>query len=315
MINQSPFTVVAFGELLWDLLPSGPVIGGAPLNFTYRINELGNRGHIISCVGSDTYGQQAEQHLRRWGISTEYVQCHEHLPTGTVAVTLDEQQEPHYTIVPGVAYDQIPYRSALTTLVQSADCLCFGTLAQRSEVSRQTLHRLLDDFSGKYLLYDVNLRPDAYTPEVIEHSLQRANLLKINEDEATELADICQLSASALPDIGEALLARYDLTHCLITLGERGVLAQSADGTRCYVPTFRVDLVDPLGAGDSFTAGFTHALLWGQPLAQACRFGNALGASVAGQAGGTQHVEGSAVKMLIKRGLSGPIDTRFKHLF
>ena len=314
MINRQHFRVAAFGEILWDMLPSGPVIGGAPLNFTYRINELGNQGTIISCVGDDEYGKRAEQHLQQWGLSTEYVQRQENLPTGTVEIALDAQQEPHYTITPAVAYDQIRYQPELTPLVHQADCFCFGTLAQRDDISRQTLHDLLDHFSGQYVLYDVNLRPNTYTPEIIDRSIRRANVLKINEDEATELADICQLSATALPDIGRTLLARYSLSHCLITLGERGVLALSADGTTCYVPTFQINLVDPLGAGDSFTAGFTHALLWKQPLDKACRFGNALGAAVASQPGGTQRVEGSSVKMLLERGRSGPVDLRFKHL-
>ena len=311
MHSKTAFTVVAFGEILWDLLPSGPVIGGAPFNFTYRINELGNEGLIVSCLGTDDYGQQARERIRELNMPADYVQQRER-PTGTVEIFLDEHQEPHYTIIPDVAYDYIGYHDPLRELAQRAHCLCFGTLAQRNEQSRATLNRLVSDFVGDYVLYDINLRPDTYTTDVIRTSLGWATILKLNEDEAEEIAALLELSASGLPEIGQALVAQNHLAYCVITLGERGVLGFSAKGEVHYVPTFQIHLTDPLGAGDAFTAGFVHALLWQQPLEQACRYGNALGASVASQAGGTQRVAGAEVKDLIRRGRLGPIDARFK---
>ena len=315
MNRNADFTVVAFGEILWDLLPSGPVIGGAPFNFTYRINELGHQGYMVSRLGADKYGQQARERVAQLQIPADYLQTDVSYPTGTAAIELDEQQEPHYTIIPDVAFDCIEYNDELRRLMQASDCLCFGTLAQRNEVSRNTLYKLLDDFQGQYILYDINLRPDTFTSEIIRQSLARATILKLNEEEAQEIASLCDLSATDLPEIGQALVAQYQLTHCIITLGERGVLALSDQGECYYVPTFRVNLVDPLGAGDAFTAGFMHSLLWQQPLRQSCRFGNALGAAVAGQAGGTRSVAGSDLKDQLRRGRTGPIDERFKHLF
>ena len=315
MHRDNNATVVAFGEILWDLLPSGPVIGGAPFNFAYRINELGHRGYMVSRLGTDDYGQQARARVAQLRIPADYLQTDDTYPTGTVAIELDARQEPHYTIIPEVAYDYIAYTEELRELVQRADCLCFGTLAQRNEVSRNTLRQLLDDFRGQHVLYDINLRPDTYSPEVIQQSLAYATTLKLNEEEAAEIADLCELAETDLPKIGCALVERYQLTYCIITLGERGVLALSNRDECYYVPTFQVNLVDPLGAGDAFTAGLMHSLLWEQPLRQSCRFGNALGATVAGQAGGTQPVAGSHLKDQLRRGRSGPIDSRFNHLF
>ena len=315
MNRDNNATVVAFGEILWDLLPSGPVIGGAPFNFTYRINELGHQGYMVSRLGTDEYGQRAQKRVAQLQIPADYLQTDDNHPTGTVAIELDAKQEPHYTIIPQVAYDYIEYTDTLRELVQQADCLCFGTLAQRNEVSRNTLRQMLDDFKGQYLLYDINLRPNTYTSKVIQQSLAHATVLKLNEEEAAEIADLCALTKTDLPDIGRALVDHYQLIYCVITLGERGVLALSNRDECYYVPTFEVNLVDPLGAGDAFTAGFMHALLWEQPLRQSCRFGNALGATVAGQAGGTQPVAGSHLKDQLRRGRSGPIDSRFNHLF
>ena len=305
-------TITAFGEILWDLLPSGPVVGGAPFNFTHRVHELGNRGMMISRVGEDEYGQRAVAKMQELGLTTDFIQRDEQHPTGTVDVYWDENREPDYTIIPNVAYDHITHNESLSALMQQSDCLCFGTLAQRHEDSRNTLHTLFDQFAGQYILYDINLRKNTYSLPVIRDSLTRANVLKLNEDEVKVLAQMLEWPDASLTAVGPKLIEQEGLEYCVITLGERGVLAFSDQGEQVYVPTFQTNVVDPIGAGDAFTAGLVHSLLQKHSLVQACRFGNALGALVASQEGGTQPIERSAIEAILQKNAVGSVDERFE---
>lgn len=280
-------TVVAFGEILWDLLPTGAKLGGAPFNFAYRVNTLGDTGLMVSRLGRDDLGQRAWEQVVALGMETRYLQWEETLPTGTVRILFDADKNPDITILPGVAYDEIEISEPLLTLATAADCFCFGTLVQRAPKSCQTLHRLLDASPQSLKLLDINLRRDCYSLETITHSLERANLLKLNEEEARYLAQLFGLAWRSVPDFVTAILARWPLSCCVVTLGERGAFAASADGPQIYDPGYRVELVDPLGAGDAFTAGFLHHYLRGQSLAECCGFGNVLGAIVSTQEGAT----------------------------
>ena len=308
-VEPSKQTITAFGEILWDLLPSGPVIGGAPFNFTHRVHELGHRGVMLSRVGEDEYGQRAVAKMQALGLETGFIQHDEQHPTGTVEVYWDENREPDYTIIPNVAYDHIAHHESLSALMQS-DCLCFGTLAQRHEDSRNTLQTLLNRFAGQYALYDINLRKDTYSLPVIQASLSRANVLKLNEDEVKVLAQMLEWPDASLMTMGPKLVEQKGLKYCVITLGERGVLAFSDQGEQVYVPTFQTKVVDPIGAGDAFTAGLVHSLLQKHSLTQACRFGNALGALVASQEGGTQPIQRSAVEAILQKNAVGAVDER-----
>jgi len=282
-------TVVAYGEALWDLLPSGPaVLGGAPLNFAYRINSLGYRGVMISQLGNDAFGDQALEQMTALGMETDFIQRTSEYPSGTVEITLDENRNPDYFIVPGVAYDHIQYTGELDELITSAGCLCFGTLIQRTDVSRRTLQKLLDRFSGKYALYDINLRKDCYTVELIKSTIERSNILKLNDGEMLEVAQMYAIPANSIPEFTEGLLQKTPLQYCVITLGDRGAFAASRDGEKVYEPAYQVALVDTCGSGDAFTAGFLHMLLEDKGLREACKLGNALGAMVAEQHGATQ---------------------------
>jgi fructokinase len=289
-------TVVAFGETLWDLLPSGPVLGGAPCNFACRVNSLGDRGVIVTRLGRDDLGRKAFERMIELGMETGYVQWDDRHPTGTVPVKVGPDGAPDFTILPDVAYDYIEETESLQALVERADGVCFGTLVQRAPVSRWTLDRILDAAGGAVKLLDINLRKDCHTRETIEGSLGRADILKLNDSEARYLAGLFGLPAGSLPEIAEALLGEGSLSLCLVTLGGKGALAVSSKGERVYVPGYEVEVVDTCGSGDAFTAGFFHAFLSGQSLAEACRQGNILGAMVAAQAGATAPISSAEIE-------------------
>src|SRR5262245_50711891 len=182
-------TILAFGETLWDLLPSGPMLGGAPFNFAYRVNSLGDRGVIVTRLGSDAYGRRALEQIEGLGMETSFIQADESHPTGTVRVMLDDQGSPDFHIVTDVAYDFIETDSRVLELAASADCFCFGTLVQRTAKSRASLGRLLDAAGKALKCLDINLRKDCYSLETIADSLQRADILKLNLKEAHYLAE------------------------------------------------------------------------------------------------------------------------------
>ena len=282
------FTVVAFGEALWDLLPTGAVLGGAPLNFAYRVNSLGQRSIIVSRLGKDNLGEKAREQIASLGMEDTCLQWDDTYPTGTVKIYLDEDKNPDYTITENVAYDYIEFDQNLESIIESADCLCFGTLAQRNPVSQRTLRSLLTKFSGKFVVLDINLRKNCYSNETLKSSLEQANILKLNDEELARLAALLELQGDSAADQAEHLLKFANLEYCVVTLGNRGAFTVSNRGEKIYSPGYKVKLVDPCGSGDGFTAGFIHALMEGESLTQACRLGNAIGAMVARQEGATQ---------------------------
>ena len=305
------FTIVAFGEALWDLLPTGPVLGGAPLNFAYRVNSLGHPSIIVSRLGKDDLGQKARQQIVTLAMDDTCLQYDDAYPTGTVDIYFDEDKNPNYTIIENVAYDYIESSADLENIVKNADCLCFGTLAQRNTVSRQSLLSLLSIFSGKFALLDINLRKNCYSNEILKSSLEQANVLKLNDEELAVLVDLLGLQGDSVPDQAENLLKHADLEYCVVTLGERGAFALSHRGEKIYSPGYHVSLVDPCGSGDGFAAGFIHALLGGESLKQACRLGNALGAMVAQQEGATQPISYQEVMAFMEAGCPGIVDRGF----
>jgi len=280
-------TVVSFGEILWDLLPTGAKLGGAPFNFAYRINSLGDEGIIVSRLGRDELGRQARDHVVSLGMDTNYIQWDQSAPTGTVEITLDENNNPDYFIVPDVAYDNVEITEALLAVASEADCFCFGTLAQRTPTARQTLERLLDTSEKATKLLDINLRKNCYSTETITRSLERGNVLRLNDDEAHYLAELFCLPWNSTASFTGRIIPKFSLDYCVVTLGQRGAFVASADGEQAYVPGYKVDVVDTCGSGDAFTAGFIHRLLRGRPLKECCDLGNAMGAMVAAQPGAT----------------------------
>lgn len=284
----TPKTILCFGEALWDLLPTGPRLGGAPLNLAYRLSALGDRSVLVTRVGHDEYGHLAALRLAELGMDSSAVQWDSNHPTGTVEVRIDAQGNPDFTIFPHVAFDSIEVNYELMELAQRADCIAFGTVAQRTPVSATTLSRLLGVSGEKPRFLDLNLRKDCYNWQTIQDSIAQATVLKLNADEARRVAFGFDLPVEPLPDFCAALLRSCSLVVCLVTLGERGAFAAMADGTRVYEPGYEVRVADTCGSGDAFSAGFLHGYMRGQPLAWCLRLGNVMGTLVATQPGATE---------------------------
>ena len=312
-MNQK--TILSFGEVLWDLLPGGAVIGGAPCNFALRMHNGGHRSIMVSSLGLDTNGTKAQKELIRLGLPLEGLQFVSKFPTGTVEVSLDADRNPNYHIVPGVAYDQIKLNPYLEKIVRQVDAIYFGTLAQRSTRSRDTLHWLLHH-SPPYAVkvYDVNLRKNCYNKQTIQESLLQADILKLSDEETDEIANFFGLGNKDLIKMGKHLVNQWNLKCCLITLGSKGALAFDEDGETIYQPGFKVKLKEPVGAGDACTAGFIDHYLKEDPLKKCCQVGCGLGALVATQSGATELVSTETLERFLNTCSEFQIDARFKHL-
>jgi fructokinase len=295
-------TLLSFGEALWDLLPTGPVLGGAPLNLTYRFNSLGQRGYIATRLGRDFHGNKALAQIIDLDLDTACVQRDEEHPTGTVEVKVDEKGNPDFTILRDVAYDYIEVTYELMELVGRTDCLCFGTLIQRSPTSALTLQRLLEMCGQKPRFLDLNLRKDCYDWPTITRSLQNATLLKLNADEARRVAFGYDIpSDTPLPELCRGLCRHGPLAACIVTLGEKGAFALGTDEQIVYVPGYEVAVVDTCGSGDAFSAAFLHEYLQGKSLAQCCQLGVALGSMVAAQQGATEPISARELQAFLQR--------------
>lgn len=301
-------TIVAFGEVLWDILPSCTVLGGAPLNFAYRVNSLGEAGLTASRLGRDDLGQQAFDKMMSLGLNTRLLQWDGEAPTGTVQVSFDAQGNPDYVIVPGVAYDRISLTDALADAAERADCLCFGTLIQRAETSAETLAALLlDEATDAMKFLDINLRKDCYDEQSVVFSLGCADVLKLNEDEAHTIGRILGLRHDTLRGFCESVVEEWGVEYCLITLGPNGAFGYAGSGRETYAPGYQVAVADSLGSGDAFSAGFVHKILHEASLKEAVAFGNALGAIVATQTGATTPI----AREEIDKFLNGRIERSF----
>jgi len=280
-------TIISIGEILWDLLPDKAILGGAPANLAYRLNELGECCFLVSRIGCDPHGGEALHVLESMGFSTEYIQLDDQRPTGSVVVEFDQEMNPDYTIIKDVAYDYIELTDALKELASRADCIAFGTLAQRGFKSRDTIAGMLHIATKAVKFLDVNLRKNCYTDDILDQSLQYADVLKINHHEAYYLGKIFGADHSKIPAITRALAARFQIDTILVTLEKNGVfLADIREGEH-YLPGCKVNQKDPLGAGDAFSAAFIHHYLKRFSLVDACKKGNLLGALVATTIGAT----------------------------
>ncbi len=292
-------TVLAYGEVLWDLLPSGPALGGAPFNFAYRMHSLGHQALMVSRVGRDDLGERVIQGAAQLGMDTRFIERDAQHRTGVVKVHVDTEGQPSYEIVPDVAYDFIEGSEALLAAAGRSACVCYGTLVQRAERSRRTLYELLKAAPDAMKLLDLNLRPHCHTPHSIHESLGAADVLRLNHDEAKYLAELSGFADGDPVALLERIRACWALSHCVMTLGARGSLAIDAAGQRVYVPGYRTEVVDTVGAGDAFSAAFADKLLAGADLADACRHANALGAMVASQRGATQPIGADELEAFI----------------
>lgn len=307
-------TIVAFGEVLWDILPACTVLGGAPFNFAYRVNSLGDAGLMASRLGRDDLGRKAFDHIASLGLQTSLLQWDEEAPTGTVQVSFDAQNNPDYVIVPNVAYDRIVLTDALTRVVKQADCLCFGTLAQRAKPSGETLKALLEKATGAMRFLDINLRKDCYDESSVVFSLGNADVLKLNEDEAHMLGEMLGLGHRTLRGFCERVVVKWGVKYCLVTLGENGAFGYAGDGRQTYAPGYRVTLADSLGSGDAFSAGLVSKILHGASLEEAVAFGNVLGALVATQTGATAPIAREQIDAFLRQRVERNIHPEFEEI-
>ena len=292
----APVRILSYGEVLWDLLPTGPRVGGAPLNVAYHASQLGATSALISRIGNDELGQRLNQFMEQVGVDRRLVQVSDTEATGTVRVTFTDAETPSYAITHGVAWDFIAPSNAASGAVATADALVFGSLACRSRVSRETLYSYLP--AGRLRVFDVNLRPPHYTADCVADLLDHSDLVKINEEELHVLSDWFGLRGTEANRLG-ALRLRYGLTTVVLTKGAEG--AVSHDDVQGYVghPGFRVSVADSIGAGDSFLAAYLTRHLAGATALDALAFAGAVGATVASRTGGTPNYTSQDIHQLL----------------
>ncbi|MCI7316381.1 MAG: carbohydrate kinase [Bacteroidales bacterium] len=278
--------VIGMGEALWDVLPEGRKIGGAPANFAFHAGQAGMDARVVSAVGRDALGDETLLTLQQKGLNTDAV-ARVDFPTGVVQVTLSEGGIPQYDICEGVAWDNIPFTPALDELARNAQAVCWGSLAQRSEVSRNCIYRFLDAMpseQGRLKVFDINLRQHFYSIDVIEASCQRANVLKINEEELVIVSELLRLGTPQVEQQCRLLMERFSLDILVLTCGCNGSYIFTPVETSFRV-TPLVQVADTVGAGDSFTATLVADLLKGEPVGVAHEHAVQLAAYVCTQQG------------------------------
>ena len=283
-MKAEPFKIVGLGELLWDLLPAGKQLGGAPANFAYITTLLGDEGIAASCVGSDDLGDEAIRRLTQLGVSTTFIQRDPNHPTGKVNVKVDTGQ-PSFEICAPVAWDFLEWTAQWQKLAEQADAVCFGSLAQRSAVSRSTICCFLDATPAPALrVFDVNLRQNFYTKEILSNSMQRARIAKLNHEEVPRIMQLFGLEHLDNESSAQRLLSLYSLELVCVTRGQAGSLLVGKQSCSQH-PGFSVKVRDTIGAGDAFTAALVHEFLRRSSLDHMNAVANRIGAWVASEAG------------------------------
>ena len=259
--------IVGLGEALWDVLPEGKKLGGAPANFAYHAGQFGLDTLAISAVGEDQLGDETLSALEEKGL--KYIMPRVPFPTGTVQVELDAQGVPAYEIREGVAWDNIPFTPEMEKVARSCKAVCWGSLAQRHEVSRNTIHRFLDATPPTCLkIFDINLRQTFYDEEVIRASLKRCNILKINDEELVTIGRLFGYPGLDMSNKCWLILGKYNLDMLVLTCDVNGSYVFKP-GAMTFLETPKVDVADTVGAGDSFTASFCAAILKGLSVSDA----------------------------------------------
>ena len=261
--------VVGMGEALWDVLPEGKKIGGAPANFAYHVSQFGLPSCVVSAVGDDDLGREIIENFTAKGLKQLIADVP--YPTGTVQVEIAQSGVPQYEIKENVAWDNIPYTERLESLAERTTAVCFGSLAQRNVVSRNTINRFLDVVSRNeenLIVFDVNLRQGFYNKEILCNSMKRCNILKINDEELVTVSRMFGYPGIDLQDKCWILLGKYNLKMLILTCGINGSYVFTP-GNVSFQPTPKVEVADTVGAGDSFTAAFISSVLKGKSVSEA----------------------------------------------
>ena len=262
-------SVIGICEALFDVLPEGKKLGGAPANFAYHVSQFGIESCAVSAKGDDELGKEliAELDVHHLNYQIETVDY----PTGTVQVSLDANGIPAYDIKEGAAWDNMPFTPALEEKAKNCTAVCFGSLAQRNEVSRNTIHRFLDTMpneEGRYKVFDINLRQGFFTKEIITESIKRCNILKINDEELITISRLFGYPGIDLQNKCWLLLGKYNLKMLILTCGVNGSYVFTP-GEVSFIETPKVEVADTVGAGDSFTGAFVASILRGKSVREA----------------------------------------------
>ena len=293
--NERKFILVGLGEILWDVLPDGKQLGGAPANFAYHAQALGGQGVVVSCIGNDELGKEILSSLDELQLQRQYVSVDNSHPTGTVTVKLDEDGKPDYIIHENVAWDFIPFNSSLSVLAAQTAAVCFGSLCQRSPVSRKTIRSFLAATGADCIrVLDINLRQSYFNREIINTMLELSNVLKLNDEELAVVANLLGITGSET-DILSQLAERYALRLIALTRGASGsrLYAQGEDSNHQGFPA---QIADTVGAGDSFTAAMTLELLNGKNLDTINKYANRVASFVCSQSGATPKLPDSLIQ-------------------
>jgi len=292
--------VVGLGELLWDMLPAGKQIGGAPGNFAYITRLLGDEGITASRIGDDSLGREALQEFEQRGIPCTHIQRDTQHPTGTVAVEVDSNGQPKFDITENVAWDFFEWTQDWRDLAHKSDAVCFGSLAQRSPRSRATIIDFVRAMRpAATRVFDVNLRPPFHSPAVLADSIAFADIVKLNDEELPHVAHVLNIEqhASLLATL-QALREKYKLKLICLTRGPRGSILVTPEADHQH-PGYPIKIVDTVGAGDAFTAALVHHYLRGASLEKMNDAANYMGSWVASQSGATPAPDEAIIKKVV----------------
>ena len=284
MFNHMKRYIVGLGEALWDVLPEGKKLGGAPANFAYHAGQFGLDTIAISALGEDALAEETIEALKEHNLN--YLMPRVPYPTGTVQVTLAEGGIPTYEIKEGVAWDNIPYTNEMADIAKSARAVCFGSLAQRNSVSRENIRKFLADTPADCLkICDINLRQQFYSKEVLEDSFKLCNILKINDEELVVVNRLFGYDGLDMRQTCEKMVQDYGLKMLVLTCGTNGSYVFTDDGLTSFQDTPKVEVADTVGAGDSFTGSFCACIINGKPVQEAHKTAVAVSAFVCTQNG------------------------------
>ena len=284
MFDNMKRYIVGLGEALWDVLPEGKKLGGAPANFAYHAGQFGLDTIAISALGEDALAEETVEALKEHNLN--YLMPRVPYPTGTVQVTLAEGGIPTYEIKEGVAWDNIPYTNEMADIAKSARAVCFGSLAQRNSVSRENIRKFLADTPADCLkICDINLRQQFYSKEVLEDSFKLCNILKINDEELVVVSRMFGYEGLDMRQTCEKMVQDYGLKMLVLTCGTNGSYVFTDDGLTSFQDTPKVEVADTVGAGDSFTGSFCACIINGKPVQEAHKTAVAVSAFVCTQNG------------------------------
>ena len=266
-VNLDKKYVVGLGEILFDVFPTGSKLGGAPANFAYHVGQHGLNSVAVSAVGNDLLGEDALRQLDEKRLT--FVMPVVDYPTGTVQVSLDEEGVPTYDIKTGVAWDNIPFSDEIKEISVNCGAVCWGSLAQRSETSRNTIYKFLDHTPEDCMkIFDINLRQNFYNKEIICESLKRCNVLKINDEELVTIGRLFGYPGLDIENKCWLILGKYNLNMLVLTCGVNGSYVFTP-GEVSFQETPKVEVADTVGAGDSFTGTFCASILKGKSVKEA----------------------------------------------